>query len=429
MKKKSTLPPQDTALFRRIRAIWVGAQQHASRSVNSSHVCANWFVGQQLVEAEQNGEARAAYGSALLETLSRDLSAIFGDGFSQASLRYMRLFYSMYQSLIPIHHPLGDESEPEQAFTPLPNALESGSAAPEPFTLARTDELAVTDSGKESDKAVSKRSILPDERAVQLALERVRTHVAKHGWKPGLLHPGLSWRHYRALIKVSHREARDFYEIEALRSGWTGRALERQVNSLLFERLLKSRDKEGILKLAREGNIVGQPTDMLKDPFVLEFLDMPESHTLVESKVEAAILSHLRVFLLELGTGFAFVGRQVRLTLEGDHFYPDLVFYHIPLKCYVIIDLKTRKLSHGDLGQMLLYVNYYDREIIGPGDNPTLGLILCTEKNDSVVRYVLDERNQQIFASRYQMMLPSEETLCLELKRELERLIDNEGET
>lgn len=241
-------------------------------------------------------------------------------------------------------------------------------------------------------------------------------------WKPGQLHPGLSWTHYRALLKVSRRAARDFYEIEAIKNGWSGRQLERQIDSLLYDRLLKSRDKAGVLALAQEGQTVTRPIDMLKDPFVLEFLDLPASHRLVETKVEQALLSQLQAFLLELGTGFAFVGRQVRLTLEGDHFYPDLVFYHIKLKCYVIIDLKTRKLTHGDVGQMLLYVHYYDREIVEAGDNPTIGLILCTEKNDAVVRYILDEQNQQIFAGRYQLHLPTEEELQNELKRELERL-------
>lgn len=173
--------------------------------------------------------------------------------------------------------------------------------------------------------------------------------------------------------------------------------------------------------------MVSTPSDAIKDPYVLEFLDLPPAPRLSESDLEGALLSQLEAFLLELGNGFAFVGRQVRLTLEGDHFYPDLVFYHVKLKCFVIIDLKVDKLSHGDLGQMQLYVNYYDREVADAADNPTIGLILCTDKNDAVVRYVLDEKNRQIFASRYQLHLPSEETLRAELKRELDRLGEPEG--
>jgi predicted nuclease of restriction endonuclease-like (RecB) superfamily len=233
----------------------------------------------------------------------------------------------------------------------------------------------------------------------------------------------LTWIHYRVLLKVDRREARDFYEIEAVRNGWSARQLERQINSLLFFRLLKSRDKKGLLALANEGQQIQQPVDAIKDPYVLEFLDLPESHRLVESKLEEALLSKLQAFLLELGSGFAFVGRQRRLTLDGDHFYPDLVFYHARLKCYVIVDLKVEKLTHADLGQMQLYVHYYDREVAGPDDNPTLGLILCTEKNNAVVRYVLDEQNKQIFASNYQFHLPSEEELRQELRREMQLLV------
>lgn len=172
--------------------------------------------------------------------------------------------------------------------------------------------------------------------------------------------------------------------------------------------------------MANAGQQIVDPVDAIKDPYVLEFLDLPESHRLVESKLEEALLSQLQEFLLELGKGFAFIGRQRRITLEGDHFYPDLVFYHTRLKCYVIIDLKVERLTHADLGQMQLYVHYYDREVAAPDDNPTLGLILCTDKNDAMVRYVLDEKNRQIFASNYQFHLPSEEELRKELRREIQ---------
>lgn len=257
---------------------------------------------------------------------------------------------------------------------------------------------------------------------VQHAPRNESTAGVESTWKPGHLHSGLSWTHYRALLKVERRDVRDFYEIEAVRNGWSARQLERQINSLLFERLLKSRDKAGVLALANEGLVPARPEDAIKDPYVLEFLDLPESHRLVESRVEEALISKLQDFLLELGSGFAFIGRQVRLTLDGDHFYPDLVFYHVKLKCYVVIDLKVEKLSHGDLGQMQMYVNYYDREIAVPDDQPTIGLILCADKNDAMVRYVLDEKSRQIFASRYQFQLPSEATLRAELRRELDAL-------
>jgi predicted nuclease of restriction endonuclease-like (RecB) superfamily len=218
------------------------------------------------------------------------------------------------------------------------------------------------------------------------------------------------------------RPARDFYEIEAIKCAWTGRQLERQINTLLYERLAASRDKEGVMALANEGHVVRNPVDLLKDPFVLEFLDLPESPLLTETKLESALIAKLQHFLLELGEGFAYVGRQRRLTLEGDHFYPDLVFYHIRLRCYVVIDLKLEKLGHADLGQMLLYVNYYDREVKLPDDQPTVGLILCTAQNETVAKYVLDDKAQRIFAKRYQPHLPTVEALEAELRREREDL-------
>lgn len=177
-----------------------------------------------------------------------------------------------------------------------------------------------------------------------------------------------------------------------------------------------------MLALANEGLTPAGPVDVIKDPYVLEFLDLPESHRLVETRIEEALISRLHDFLLELGSGFAFVGRQVRLKLDGDHFYPDLVFYHVKLKCYVVIDLKVEKLTHGDLGQMQMYVNFYDREIATPEDQPTIGLILCADKNEAMVRYVLDDKAQQIFTSRYQFQLPSEEMLRAEIRREMEEL-------
>jgi predicted nuclease of restriction endonuclease-like (RecB) superfamily len=343
--------------------------------VNSAHVCANWLIGRQIVEAEQGGAERAEYGRQLLESLSKALAAEYGGGFSVSALRYMRLFYVGYPELISIHHAPRDELE--------------------------------TSSAREIHQALRAISVVPP---------------SAGDWRPGELHPGLSWTHYRTLLKVEQRNVRNFYEIESVKNSWSARQLERQISSLLFERLLKSRDKEGIIALSNEGLEPHKAADLIKDPYVLEFLDLPESHRLVESELEAALISRLQDFLLELGSGFAFIGRQVRLTLEGDHFYPDLVFYHVKLKCYVIIDLKVAVLSHGDLGQMQMYVHYYDREVAGADDNPTIGLILCTDKNDAMVQYVLDDKSRQIFASRYKFQLPSEEDLKSEIRRELREL-------
>lgn len=233
------------------------------------------------------------------------------------------------------------------------------------------------------------------------------------------LNPNLSWTHYRLLMQVKNDLARAFYEKETLNNRWSARELERQINSLLFERLAKSKDKKGLLKLAYEGQEITTFQDAMKDPYVLEFLNLPESSRLTESDLEDALLNNLQAFLLELGKGFAFIARQQRLTLEGDHLYVDLVFYHTILKCYILIDLKIHKLTHGDIGQMLNYVNYYDMEIKNKDDNPTIGLILCTEKNEAQVRYTLAGDKRKIFTSKYQLYLPTEEELIKEMKKEM----------
>jgi predicted nuclease of restriction endonuclease-like (RecB) superfamily len=225
------------------------------------------------------------------------------------------------------------------------------------------------------------------------------------------------------LLRVEKAGARAFYEIEALRNSWSTRDLERQINSLLYERLALSKDKKGLMRLATKGQAIQRPVDVFKDPVVMEFLGLPESPRLVESDLEQALINNLQAFLLELGKGFAFVSRQERITLDGDHFYIDLVFYHTILKCFVLIDLKVGKLTHQDLGQLQLYVNYYDRERRTQGDNPTLGLILCTDKNDVVVHYTLGpDQAKKIFASRYKLYLPTEAELQAELRRELRLL-------
>ncbi len=217
--------------------------------------------------------------------------------------------------------------------------------------------------------------------------------------------------------------ARAFYEIEAIRNNWSARELERQINSLLFERLALSKNKKGLMRLATKGQVIQRPGDVFKDPVVMEFLGLPASPKLVESHLEEALINNLQAFLLELGKGFAFMSRQERITLDGDHFYIDLVFYHTILKCFVLIDLKVGKLTHQDLGQLQLYVNYYDRERRTKGDNPALGLILCTDKNDAVVRYTLGpDQQKKIFASRYKLYLPTEAELQAELRRELRLL-------
>ena len=232
----------------------------------------------------------------------------------------------------------------------------------------------------------------------------------------------LSWSHYLELIKIEEESKRNFYIKEAINSRWSVRELQRQKDSLLYERLALSQDKAKVLELAEKGQVLRKGKDLVKDPFVLEFLDIKENTAYLETDLEKSILEHLKEFLLELGKGFSFVGNQVRLTLEEDHFYPDLVFYNRLVKCFVIIDLKIGKIIHQDIGQRQMYVNYYDREIKNDDENPTVGILLSTNKNKTVVKYTLPENNESIFASEYKLHLPTEEELIEAVEEEKLRI-------
>lgn len=232
----------------------------------------------------------------------------------------------------------------------------------------------------------------------------------------------LSWTHYLELIKIDEDNKRNFYLKEAINSKWSVRELQRQISSLLYERLVLSKNKEKVLELSQKGQLLKSGKDLVKDPFVLEFLDIKENTDYLETDLEKNILKHLKEFLLELGKGFMFVGSQVRITLEEDHFYPDLVFYNRLLKCFVIIDLKIGKTTHQDIGQMQMYVNYYDREVKNKDENYTVGILLSTKKNETVVRYTLPEDNRNIFASRYKLHLPTEQELIQAVEEEKQNL-------
>jgi predicted nuclease of restriction endonuclease-like (RecB) superfamily len=247
--------------------------------------------------------------------------------------------------------------------------------------------------------------------------DRIRSEPRSKSYTLGF-YKNLSWTHYRQLMRESRKEVRRFYEIEAAKNHWSTTQLERQMTSFLYERLAASKDEKAVLKLANEGQTINKPEDALKDPMVLDFLGYKEHHTYTETQLESAIINHLQEFLLELGRGFAFIGRQKRITIEGEHFRPDLIFYHTILKCYCIIDLKITRLTHGDVGQMMMYVNYYDREIKQADDNPTIGILLCAKQNKSVVKYTLPENNHQIFSRTYQFHLPTVEELKQEVERE-----------
>jgi predicted nuclease of restriction endonuclease-like (RecB) superfamily len=376
------MPRTTRPLYTRVREILESARTRIARSVNTTQVVANWLVGREIVEEEQMGNKRADYGERLMHALSARLQREYGSGYGLSSLKNIRSFYLAYPELL---------------------TGEKGHALRDLFAVSQKSHAV---------RGLS--SLVP--------VSPIRHTVRGESWAPGQLHSNLSWTHYRTLLRADSPAARAFYEIEAIQQCWSARELERQIASLLFERLAKSRDKTGVRRLALKGQEILSPADLFKDPVVIEFIGLPESPRLVESDLEQALLNQLQSFLLELGKGFAFVARQQRLTLDGDHFYIDLVFYHIVLKCYVLLDLKVGKLAHQDLGQLQLYVNYYDREKRTPGDNPTLGLILCTDKNDAVVKYTLGEGpEKKIFASRYKLHLPTEAALRAEVRRELKR--------
>ena len=233
----------------------------------------------------------------------------------------------------------------------------------------------------------------------------------------------LSWTHYRLLMRVENENARNFYIEETIKSNWSTRQLERQITTLFYERILSSKNKEKvsqeIYKLEPKKN---RPEDIIKDPYVLEFLGLPENIDFLEKNLEQSLINHLQKFLLELGRGFSFVARQKRITFDGRHFYIDLVFYNYILKCFVLIDLKLGDLTHQDLGQMQMYVHYFQEEMMNEGDNPPIGIVLCADKSDSIVKYTLPKGEKQIFASKYMLYLPSEEELLLELKKEYDIL-------
>ena len=231
-----------------------------------------------------------------------------------------------------------------------------------------------------------------------------------------------NWYQYRLLIQIDDKDKREYYELEAANNNWTGRELERQINSGLYERLLLSNDKESVLEVARKEGIPESPTEIIKDPMVLEFLGLRPEVTYYEKDLERALITNLQAFLLELGNGFSFVARQKRILLEDDEFFADLVFYNRLLRCFVVIELKTHKITHEDIGQLQMYVNYYDRNEKAPDENPTIGILLCADKNDTLVKYTLPENNNTILASKYQLYLPSEKQLAEQLKIELQEL-------
>ena len=365
---------QNTNLFQQVAVLLKNAQLQVLRTVNSTMVYTYFEIGRMIVEEEQNGKERAEYGKQILKGLSEQLTKEFGKGFSLSNLEQIRKFYLIYsnsETLLRIFQIQNIQSVIVESDTPIPQTLST--------------ELENSKSQTLSTEFVSSKT--------QTLISFFR----------------LTWSHYSFLMRIDDENERSFYEIETEKNNWSVRELKRQYNSALYTRLALSRDKEGVLKLSQEGQIIEKPKDIIKDPYILEFLGLPEMHQYSESELEQEIINKLEHFLLELGEGFAFVARQKRITFDDKHFYIDLVFYNRVLRSFVLIDLKIGELKHQDLGQMQMYVNYYDREMRLEGENKTIGIVLCQSKSDLLVEYTLPDNNEQIFASKYKTILPSKE--------------------
>ncbi len=366
---KRAVASQD-ALYKHIRELIVAARQTIARGIDLVQVRTNFEIGRHIVEHEQQGEQRATYGKELLTSLAERLSNEFGKGFARSNIAYMRSFYLAYSERVA---------------------------------------NVQTASGQLADR----------EDATDSAAFRIVQTRSGQSTRPF----SLSWSHYVFLLGVKNADERSFYEIEAAEQSWTLRELKRQFDSGLYERLALSRDKEGIRKLAREGQLISQPQDLLKEPLVLEFLGLAEQSRYSESELESAIIDRLGQFLLELGKGFLFEARQKRFSFDDEHFFVDLVFYNRLLRCYVLIDLKLGKLTHQDLGQMQMYVNYFDRHVRAEGENATIGIVLCKKKHEALVEITLP-KDANIHAREYQLYLPGKD----ELRRKLEEWTAEAGE-
>lgn len=329
------------------------ARQLVAKQVNLVQLMTYYSLGKWIVEVQQEGQERAQYGKKVIKALSDHLTEKFGRGFSKTNLEFFRRFYLNYEDRIA-----------ETVFR-------------------------------------------------HFAIEKTETVFRQLEENPPFI---VSWSHYLQLMRIENKEERSFYEIESAKSGWGIRTLQRQYNSSLYERLALSRDKDAVMRLAREGNVIANPMDIVKQPTVLEFLGLEEKAEYSESDLETAIIDKLQKFLLELGKGYLFEARQKRFTFNEDNYYVDLVFYNRLLRCYVLIDLKVDKLTHQDIGQMQMYVNYYDRYEKLDEENPTIGILMCREANDALVEITLP-KEANIYASQYKLYLPDKKLLQDKLRQ------------
>jgi len=399
----------DSRFFSQVAEMLLQAREHVARQVNSAMVLTYFEIGRMIVEEEQKGKERAGYGDELLKGLSEYLTAEFGRGFSATNLRQMRLFYQQYsiQQTLSAKSYDTENSDIEGVGRIIRQTPSAESYKYDLQSLNTPTEglspIPQTPSGELTDDGASIRQTPSDQ------LRKYATAPRKFT---------LSWSHYLILMRIDDPDELGFYEIESAESNWSVRELKRQVDSALYQRLVLSRDKAEVKRLAQEGQQLRTAKDVIKDPLVLEFLGFPEHSLFSETELEQGLIDKLEHFLMELGKGFTFVARQKRISFEERHFYIDLVFYNRILRCFVIIDLKIGDLTHQDIGQMQMYVNYYDRFMRLEDENRTIGIILSKHKNDALVEITLPEDNKQIFASKYKTVLPSKEELKQLIKRD-----------
>lgn len=357
--------PKMDNLFNKISVLIEQSHSRIVTAINTAEVYTKYAIGQYIVEDEQHGQTRAKYGKQVLQDLSVRLTERFGKGWSVETLKLCRLFYQIYA----------------------------------PINLVNTVYQI-----KENKE---KQEVMQNAEIVNTVCEIDKPKFT------------LSWSHYLVLMRIKNPDERKFYEIESHAQNWSVRQLQRQYNSSLYERLALSRDKEEIMRLATDGQTIEKPSDLIKDPLTLEFLGLTPDIIYTENKLENAIIGKMQQFLLELGKGFLFETRQKRFTFKEEHFFVDLVFYNRLLQCYVLIDLKVGKLTHQDLGQMQMYVNYYNRYVKQEYEKPTIGILLCKEKQDALVELTLPE-NSNIYASAYELYLPNKALLTAKLQEWVE---------
>ena len=362
---------EDNMLVNDLRSIVSKARSKAFAAVNYSLVERNWRIGQRIVEQEQNGASRAEYGKHVIEVASAALTEEFGKGFSYTNIANYKRFYLTFNNLQIL------QTVSEEFNNPIQQTLPAKSSAPH-----------------KEDKAESAQS--------ELRL--------------------LPWSHYERLIRVEDKKAREWYAKEAFEQGWSFRTLNRNINTLYYERLLMSKKKQPVVNEMQDKTKAYQQDKLeyIKSPVVLEFLGLPEDTSLAESKLETAIINNLEKFLMEMGKGYALVARQQHIRTEENDYYIDLVFYNYLIKSFILVDLKVNRITYQDVGQMDMYLQMYDKMKKGPDDNPTIGIILCTETDSDVARYSTLAKNDQMFAAKYKLYLPDKEDLRREIERQKE---------